>query len=49
MFFSCKNLIVLALFIEKTLLGTSLVAQCLRICLSMQGTWVRSLAQEDPI
>ena len=28
--------------------GTSLVAQWLRIRLSMQGTWVRSLAWEDP-
>ena len=27
---------------------TSLVAQWLRICLPMQGTWVRSLAREDP-
>ena len=26
---------------------TSLVAQWLRICLPMQGTWVRSLARED--
>ena len=28
--------------------GTSLVAQWLRIHLSMQGTWIRSLVQEDP-
>ena len=27
---------------------TSLVAQWLRICLPMQGTWVRSLVGEDP-
>ena len=27
---------------------TSLVVQWLRICLPMQGTWVRSLVQEDP-
>ena len=26
----------------------SLVAQWLRICLPMQGTWVRSLVREDP-
>ena len=26
----------------------SLVAQWLRICLPMQGTWVRALVQEDP-
>ena len=28
--------------------GTSLVVQWLRIRLPMQGTWVRSLVQEDP-
>ena len=27
---------------------TSLVAQWLRICLPMQGTWVRALVREDP-
>ena len=27
---------------------TSLVAQWLRICLLMQGTWVRALVREDP-
>ena len=32
----------------KIPLGTSLVAQWLRICLSMQGTWVQSLVWEDP-
>ena len=32
----------------KTGTGTSLVAQWLRICLPMQGTRVRALAQEDP-
>ena len=36
------------LFVIKTLHGTSLVAQWLRICLPMQGTWVRALVQEDP-
>ena len=30
-------------------LGASLVAQWLRICLAMQGTWVQSLLQEDPM
>ena len=30
------------------LLGTSLVAQWLRISLPMQGTRVQALAQEDP-
>ena len=29
-------------------LGTSLVAQWLRICLPMQGTRVRALVREDP-
>ena len=28
--------------------GASLVAQWLRICLAMQGTWVRALVWEDP-
>ena len=32
----------------KTLLGTSLVAQWLRICLPVQGTGVRALVREDP-
>ena len=30
------------------LLRASLVAQCLRIRLPMQGTWVQALVQEDP-
>ena len=29
-------------------LGASLVAQWLRICLLMQGTWVRALVWGDP-
>ena len=29
-------------------LGASLVAQWLRICLPVQGTWVRALVWEDP-
>ena len=33
-------------FPEKTLLGTSLMIQWLRICLPMQGTWVWSLVRE---
>ena len=28
--------------------GASLVAQWLRICLLMQGTWIRALVWEDP-
>ena len=31
----------------KTIIGTSLVAQWLRIRLPVQGTWVRALVQED--
>ena len=34
--------------IEEDILGTSLVAQWLRICLPMQGTRVRALVREDP-
>ena len=33
---------------EKQCIGTSLVAQWLRIRLLMQGTWVRALVREDP-
>ena len=33
---------------QKGLLGTSLVAQWLRIHLPMQGTWVWALVREDP-
>ena len=35
-------------FMIKLSRGTSLVAQWLRICLPMKGTWVRAPAQEDP-
>ena len=41
------NLIILTLS-KKSLEGTSLVAQWLRIRLPMQGTQVRALVQEDP-
>ena len=34
--------------IKKTQRGASLVVQWLRICLPMQGTWVRALVWEDP-
>ena len=34
--------------IKKWVEGTSLVAQWLRICLPIQGTWVQSLVREDP-
>ena len=33
---------------KKYTRGASLVAQWLRICLLMQGTWVRALVWEDP-
>ena len=36
------------MYLKKLCLGTSLVAQWLRICLTMQGTQVRALALEDP-
>ena len=42
--FQCKNY---ACFM-KIKMGASLVAQWLRICLSMQGTRVRALVWEDP-
>ena len=34
--------------IKNSQVGTSLVAQWLRIRLPMQGTWVRTLVWEDP-
>ena len=34
--------------IQKVVMGTSLVAQWLRIHLPMQGTQVQALVQEDP-
>ena len=34
--------------IVKNTIGASLVAQWLRVCLPMQGTWVRALVWEDP-
>ena len=33
---------------KKGVLRTSLAAQWLRICLPVQGTWVRALVLEDP-
>ena len=33
---------------KKKKIGTSLVAQWLRILLPTQGTWVLALVQEDP-
>ena len=35
------------IYIKTESLGTSLVAQWLRIRLPMQGTWVRAMVQED--
>ena len=40
--------IVYCISVKNTIKGTSLVAQWLRICLPMQGTWVRALVREDP-
>ena len=34
--------------IKREIVGTSLVAQWLRICLPMQGTRVQALVWEDP-
>ena len=34
--------------LKKLKIGASLVAQWLRVCLPMQGTWVRALVWEDP-
>ena len=34
--------------VSKKKARASLVAQWLRICLPMQGTWVRALVWEDP-
>ena len=39
---------MMKLIIKKNQLGTSLVAQWLRIHLPIQGTWVRSLVQKIP-
>ena len=39
---------IFQLCIRQNTLGTSLVAQWLRIRLPMQGTRVRALVQEDP-
>ena len=36
------------MFTLRMYLGTSLVAQWLRICLLMQGTQVQALVREDP-
>ena len=42
------NFINKTLIVKKTNDRTSLVTQCLRICLPMLGTRVRSLVWEDP-
>ena len=39
---------MLGKLLNNTSIGTSLVAQWLRIRLPMQWTWVRALVQEDP-
>ena len=33
---------------SKRYIHTFLVAQWLRVCLPMQGTWVQALVREDP-
>ena len=42
------EIIILSEVSQKVKDRASLVAQWQRICLPMQGTWVRSLVQEDP-
>ena len=42
------SLIIREMQIKTTMSGASLVAQWLRICLPMQGTWVWALVREDP-
>ena len=42
-----KNLVIIEYY-QMCYPGASLVAQWLRICLLMQGTWVRALVWEDP-
>ena len=44
-----KNMLTLGPHVSKCLGGAFLVAQWLRICLPMQGTWVQSLVWKDPI
>jgi len=34
--------------VPRTRVGTSLVVQCLGVCLPMQGTWVQSLVRKEP-
>ena len=43
-----KTLFTKTVQLEIASLGASLVAQWLRICLPMPGTWVRALVWEDP-
>ena len=40
--------VLIMLFLNIGAGGASLVAQWLRVCLPMQGTWVRALVWEDP-
>ena len=47
--FTLKSLLNFSkMLLIKIYLRASLVAQWLRICLLMQGTWVRALVWEDP-
>ena len=47
-FHSLYMLLKLIIIFKNFMIGASLVAQRLRICLPMQGTWVRALVWEDP-
>ena len=42
------NLFFFQISLKTTVQGSSLVAQWLRVCLLMQGTWVQALVWEDP-
>ena len=47
-FISCIHALLRGKMKFKNILGASLVAQWLRVCLPMQGTQVRALVWEDP-